>query len=233
MKNNNEVWKAVLGYEGIYEFSNKQRVRSVDRDITYRNGSKRQVKGKLLVITPTKDGYLSVNLSKDGKSKTTYIHRLAWEYFNGVKVPDGLDVGHKDSNRQNNEPSNLEIVTHLANCNAVDTQGKTPAQKRWDNPAWVAHNKKMSEMLKNFSKQVTAINLDTNEHTTYNRVTDAQDATGVTRSTIRKINDNKQYQSNGYAFLYNGKTNLIYHYMKFNKLNNTRDAWNNAVEVNW
>lgn len=75
-QNNNEVWKAVLGYEGIYEFSNKQRVRSVDRDITYKNGTKRHVKGKLLTITPTQDGYLSVNLSRDGKSKTVYIHQL-------------------------------------------------------------------------------------------------------------------------------------------------------------
>ena len=230
-QNNNEIWKDIIGYEGIYEFSNKQRVRSIDRYVATKGNGKRLSKGSLLTITPTQDGYLSVNLSKDGKSKTVYIHQLAWEYFNGMKVPEGMDVNHKDSNRQNNNPSNLEVVTHKANCNAVDTQGKTPAQKRWENPAWIAHNKKMTEMLKNQSKQVTAINLETHEHTIYNRVTDAQDATGVTRSTIRKINDNKQYQSNGYAFLYDGKTNLIYHYMKFNKLNTPELT--NAKQVNW
>ena len=230
-ENNKEVWKPIIGYEGLYEFSNKQRVRSVDRVVTYTNGAKRNVKGKLLTISTTQDGYRCVGLSKDKKHKTTYIHQLAWEYFNGMKVPEGMDVNHKDSNRQNNDPSNLEVVTHKANCNSVDTQGKTPAQKRWENPAWVAHNKKMTEILKNQSKQVTAINLATNEHTAYDRVTDAQDATGVTRSTIRKINDNKQYQSNGYAFLYDGKTNLIYHYMKFNKLNTPELT--NAKQVNW
>lgn len=216
MTENKEVWKPVLGYEGIYEFSNKQRVRSVDRVINYKNGTKHKLKGKMLTITPTADGYLNVNLSKDGKSKTTYIHQLSWEYANGVKVPDGFDVGHRDSNRQNNDPSNLEVVTHKANCNTVDTNGKTPAEKRWDNPAWVAHIKRLAQMAP--TKQVTAINLETHEHTIYNSVTEAQDATGVARSTIKNIDNNKQYQSNGYVFSYDGATNFIYHMMACKKL---------------
>lgn len=229
-ENNKEVWKPIIGYEGLYEFSNLQRVCSVDRVVTYNNGT-RHIKGKLLTISTTQDGYRCVGLSKNKKHKTTYIHQLAWEYFNGVKVPDGLDVNHKDSNRQNNDPSNLEVVSHKANCNAVDNNGKTPAQKRWENPAWVAHNKKMTEILKKFSKQVTAVNLDTYERTTYNSVTDAQEDTKVARSTIKKINDNKQYQSNGYAFLYDDKTNLIYHKMKFSKL--SRPEITNAKHVSW
>ena len=198
-ENNNEVWKPVLGYEGLYEFSNKQRVRSIDRYVATKGNGKRLSKGKLLTISPTQDGYLSVNLSKNGKSKTVYIHQLAWEYFNGMKVPEGMDVNHKDSNRQNNDPSNLEIVTHRANCNTVDTQGKTPAQKRWENPAWVKH---INNLHKSARKPIVITHLATGTQFFFDSVTEACDFANLDRSGIKNVAVGKQHQTHGWITEY-------------------------------
>lgn len=202
-----EVWKDIIGYEGLYQFSNKLRVKSL-----IRKGVKKE---RLLVQTPNNIGYLAVNLSKNGDHKTTYIHQLSWEYANDRPVPEGFDVNHISGVITDNRPENLNVMSHKENCNQA-TQGKTPAEKRWDNPAWVAHIKQLAQMKP--TKQVTAINLKTNEHTIYNSVTEAQDATGVARSTIKRISDNKQYQSNGYVFSYDEATNFIYHMMSCKKL---------------
>ena len=109
-------WKPVKGYEGLYEVSNTGLVRSVDRYIdTYiRNVKKRLIKGKLLQQSLKRMGYYTVDLCKNGNVKTTNVHRIVADAFcpnpNGVRF-----VNHKDSNRTNNNASNLEWVTSSEN----------------------------------------------------------------------------------------------------------------------
>lgn len=43
-----EIWKPVVGLEGLYEVSNKGRVRSVDRDIIRSDGKVQHKKGIVL-----------------------------------------------------------------------------------------------------------------------------------------------------------------------------------------
>ena len=198
-ENNKEVWKPIIGYEGLYEFSNLQRVRSVDRDITYKNGAKRHLKGKLKTISTTQDGYKCVGLAKNGKKTTTYIHRLAWEYFNGIKVPDGLDVGHRDSNRQNNDPANLEIVSHKANCNTVDTSGTTPAQKRWANPDWVKH---INNLHKSARKPIVITHLATGTQFFFDSLSEASNFLGTDKAYLRNTTNGKQHQTKGFKATY-------------------------------
>jgi len=59
-----------------------------------------------------------------------YEHRLVWEYFNGA-IPSGLEINHKDGNRQNNELKNLELVTRSENIkHSYEVLGrKTPTGK--------------------------------------------------------------------------------------------------------
>ena len=69
-------------------------------------------------ITPTmaKNGYRTVRLyNKDGVMKQFYLHRLIWEAFNG-EIPKSLEVCHEDCNRENNNLSNLQLLTHTQNC---------------------------------------------------------------------------------------------------------------------
>lgn len=97
-----EVWKDIIGYEGLYQVSNLGNVRSLNY-----NG----VKGNIRILTPLHVcGYLYVHLSKDGFIKTVRIHRLVAEAF--IPNPDNLPcVNHKDECKTNNIWTNLEWCT--------------------------------------------------------------------------------------------------------------------------
>ena len=98
-----EIWRPVVGYEGLYEVSSYGRVRSLDR-YDRRNQFR---KGKLLKNKDNGNGYLICSLSKNGIIKNKYIHRLVVEAF--IERPDGLyEVNHKDENKKNNSVDNLE-----------------------------------------------------------------------------------------------------------------------------
>lgn len=56
------------------------------------------------------DGYQYVKLRCDGRVKFCKVHILVAEAFIGLR-PDGLVVNHRDKDRQNNRPENLEWVT--------------------------------------------------------------------------------------------------------------------------
>ena len=104
----NENWKAVVGYEGLYEVSDLGRVRSLNYNKT----------GVIQVLKPraSKDGYVRVKLSKEGKAKTLCVHRLVAQAF--IPNPDGLpEVNHKDENPANNCVENLEYCDRSYNIN--------------------------------------------------------------------------------------------------------------------
>lgn len=107
-----EVWKDIVGYEGLYQVSDKGRVRSVDRITT---GSRRRtIKGKILKQWRNEFGYWMVDLSKDGEAKTTRVHRLIAQAFIGN--PCGKPcINHKDGNPWNNSVDNLEWCTQAEN----------------------------------------------------------------------------------------------------------------------
>lgn len=61
-----------------------------------------------------KDGYLYVNLYKDGKTAIKYIHRLVGETY--LPNPENKPcLNHRDENKANNALPNLEWVTYREN----------------------------------------------------------------------------------------------------------------------
>ena len=103
-----ENWKPVGGFEGLYEISDQARVRSLH------NGRKFKA-GHIMSPKLGQWGYFYVNLYENGKfSKTLKIHRMVAAAF--VPNPENKpDVNHKDGNKQNNLPDNLEWVTESEN----------------------------------------------------------------------------------------------------------------------
>ena len=110
----NEIWKDIQGYEGLYQISNLGRVRSIDRIVGYRyKGKQRVYKGRILKQM-TRNGYLYVSLSKENVLKQKNIHRLVANAFlpNPSKLPI---INHIDENKKNNMVSNLEWCTGAYN----------------------------------------------------------------------------------------------------------------------
>lgn len=121
-----EIWKPVVGWEGLYEVSNQGRVRSLDREVPAKVGTVIR-KGRLLSQRITPFGYIRVKLTRDKQSKYYMVHRLVGEAF--LSNPDNLPfINHKDENKKNNtvylnpdgsvdfSKSNLEWCTRLYNA---------------------------------------------------------------------------------------------------------------------
>ena len=105
----NEQWKAIKGYEGIYEVSNLGRVRSLDRVTEMKNGKSRPTKGQIITITKDNYGYCKVHLSKDDRKTMIRVHRLVAEAF--IEKPLDIDgewyVNRVDKDLDNNKVDNL------------------------------------------------------------------------------------------------------------------------------
>ena len=101
-----EVWKAIAGYEGIYELSKKSELKSL------KFGTER-------ILKQTLDGkYYKVNLCLKGNQKRIRVHQLMAETFLG-HIPCGMElvVDHIDTNPLNNNLDNLRIVPQRINSN--------------------------------------------------------------------------------------------------------------------
>ena len=111
MQNNQqEIFKDVIGYEGLYQVSNFGNVISLERFKT--NGQK--VPFKYKSQNDDGQGYRIVNLWKNNKGKTLYAHRLVLESFIG-NIPKDMQVNHINGIKQDNTLENLEIVTRSEN----------------------------------------------------------------------------------------------------------------------
>jgi hypothetical protein len=109
-----EIWKDIEGYEGLYQVSNKGRVKSLDRETVDKNGTVNRYKSKMLSPGQNKHGYKFCYLYKDLKRKLMPIHQLVAKGF--VENKDNKPhVNHKDGIKQNNTPENLEWCTPSEN----------------------------------------------------------------------------------------------------------------------
>lgn len=111
------VRKEVKGYEGYYEVDKYGRVYGVDR-VVFVNDNGRQysktLKAKQLKQSVHTNGYKIVALTKDGKTKNLFVHRIVAESF--IDNPNNLPfVNHKDEDKANNFVDNLEWCTNEYN----------------------------------------------------------------------------------------------------------------------
>lgn len=124
-----ECWRWVPEFEGLYEVSTRGRVRSVDRWVTYPDGRKQFIKGKILKPTRCKFGYLYVDLCRDGKKHRFKVHRLVLEVWGDGNPEKKPQVNHLDENKTNNDVYNLSWVTAKEN-NTWGTARKRMAASR-------------------------------------------------------------------------------------------------------
>ena len=109
----NEVWKAVVGYEGYYEVSNMGRVKSLPRTVVNGTNSTMTLRERFLKPSLVA-GYPAVTLTVLNKPWKLYVHRLVAAAFlaNPSNKPE---VNHLDLDTTNPVLTNLEWATRQEN----------------------------------------------------------------------------------------------------------------------
>jgi len=119
-----EIWKTIPNFPD-YEASNFGRVRRA----VWRNGAPRLGR----ILKPGKCGgsrnYLSVALSHNGVIKYLTVHSLIALVFLGPR-PDSHEINHKNGNKADNRPENLEYVTSQENKQHAHEMGLYRGPKR-------------------------------------------------------------------------------------------------------
>jgi len=103
-----EIWKDIPEFEGFYQASNKGRIRNVKRAVKQQGGGIQIKKCRILSPATNRIGYLVCALSVENKLKSRTVHGLIAKAFLGFPEPGYYEVNHKDGNKKNNIPENLE-----------------------------------------------------------------------------------------------------------------------------
>ena len=169
-----EIWKDIEGWEGKYQVSNMGNVKSLERTVWNGRG---YFKTSERILKPGKDrdGYLIVQLSKEGKVKACKVHRLVSQAF--IPNPDNLpQVNHIDENKENNHVDNLEWVTCRENAN---------------------HGTRNQRVAEKESKPIIGIDKVTGLIVEFQSAREAERQLGINNSSIIKCCKGKRYKSCG------------------------------------
>lgn len=112
-----EQWRDIPDFEGLYQVSDRGRVRSLDSVRPHAWSGTKTYKGCVLSPSRNKrDDYLRVHLYPLGGQKSTewLVHRLVLTCFVGP-CPESLEAAHEDGNKRNNFVENLTWKTRSAN----------------------------------------------------------------------------------------------------------------------
>ena len=170
-----EVWKDIPDYEGLYQVSNLGRVKSLNK---YHHKKEQILKNRI-----TKDGYYETVLCKKGKMSFFRTHRLVAIAF----IPNLLNkpqINHKDGNKLNNNVKNLEWCTLQEN--------KEHAIKMGLQDFWGKKNPK--------AKAVNQYDKNGNFIKRYDTLRQAMYETGVLENKISMVCNKHQKTAGGYKW---------------------------------
>jgi hypothetical protein len=160
-----EEWRDVVGYEGLYQVSNTGKIFSL-----YKN--------KLMKHKLDKAGYCVIGLTKNEKQKVLKVHRLvASAFLDDFEEKDKLKyhVDHIDGNKQNNNVSNLQMLTHYDNC--------------------------FKRTGSNAHQIIKAIHMESGKEYIFNGQNEAARVLGVNQGNIYNTLAGKIKQTQGYKFI--------------------------------
>lgn len=101
-----EIWRSVVGYEGLYEISN---LGNLVRISTFGGKPRRKLRAYAL-----KKGYRSYHMCANGVRKYRLAHIMVWQSFYGP-IPYGVELNHKNGDRNDPSLDNLELTTRSQN----------------------------------------------------------------------------------------------------------------------
>lgn len=117
-----EIWKDVVGYEGLYVVSNYSRVASLPR---YR------ASGRIMKLSMSSWGYYCLCLRKNNTSRKEYLHRIVAQAW--IPNPNNYpQVDHIDGCRTNSSIDNLRWCTLSMNQNYMPARIRKSIAKKQD-----------------------------------------------------------------------------------------------------
>lgn len=185
-----EEWKAIKGYEGLYEVSNLGRVKSISYTNQYGTFDRVVIlKGWIC------EGYPCVQLTKNNEKKTFKIHRLVAETF--ISNPNNLpEVDHINTIRDDNRVENLRWVTPKENMNNPLTKEKRCGYQ----------GNKSEEIKKKISKaqsiKVVQLTLEGELVKIWDSAIKAQKECGFDNGNINRCCRGKYKTHKGYKWMY-------------------------------
>ena len=175
-----EIWKDIEGYEGRYQVSNMNNIKSLERTVWDNRGYYRTVHERILKARKNNNGYLQVSLWKDGKAKKYLVHQLVAQAF--CENPEGYtEVNHLDEDKTNNCADNLEFCSRSYNCN------------------YGTRSKKIGEKL---GKPVIAIDVRTGLKLEFVSSREAERETGISHGNIIQCCKGKLNSCGGFYWMY-------------------------------
>ena len=181
-----ENWKNIKGYEGLYQVSDCGRIKSLERDVYYPNGTIHHLKEKILAPFLDKDGYQIVSLHKNRKMKTMKVHRLVAMAF--LPNPENKSqINHKNEIKANNVVDNLEWCEASYNINYGTRTARAVQNRRsyklGNNPS---------------AKPVFCVELNKK----FDCAKSAQEELGIDRMSIGKVCRGKRKTAGGFHWRY-------------------------------
>ena len=202
MIENTEIWKPVIGYEGLYEVSSLGRVRSLDRI----DSNNHPLNGVILKPYISNSGYLLVGLYKQQKRDRKLLHRLVAEAFipnpenkpeidhiNTIKTDNTVFLNEDGS--VNYEKTNLRWVTKKENMNNPLTKTKMQINAR--KPSKGKYGKKHHR-----SKPIIQYDKEGNFIKEWECANDVERVLGISNKHIGSVCLGKRKSCGGYIWKY-------------------------------
>lgn len=136
-----EIFKDIIGYEGLYQISNFGNVKSLKRKKPNNRYGKED---RILAGGVDRGGYLIFSLSLNGKRKTYSAHQLVAIYFLN-HIPNGhkIVVDHIDNDKSNNNVNNLQLISVRENT----SKDKNNNSSKYTGVCWIESSKKWKAQI--------------------------------------------------------------------------------------
>lgn len=188
-----EIWKDVVGYEGLYQVSNLGRIVGCERKISNNHILPRKLKS----LKRKKTGYYGTSIvNSKGESKNVLVHRLVAMAFipNPHKYPQ---VDHIDGNKANNNVENLRWCTAKENVNfPLSLANRSRSLKiAQNNPQTISKKIKSSH-----KKKVNQFSLSGEFIKTYESLRDIQRTLGFNITNVTACAHGRKRSAYGYIW---------------------------------
>ena len=147
----NEVWKDIPTFEGLYQVSNFGRVKSLSRKICNHQGCYISQERLLNPFLCKSRGYPTIRIMNNQIKKSFPVHQLvAICFLNHTPCGHKLVIDHIDNDKLNNKVENLQIISSRQNA-SKDKKNKT---SKYTGVSWNKNRKLWASQIFVNKKQI-------------------------------------------------------------------------------